>query len=55
MTDNRKKLNEAFRILSAISVSGSSVESMAAAKAILREIYQDMEQDMTEQGETDHE
>lgn len=49
------KLNEAYRILSAMTVSGSNVDSVAAVRAILREIYSDMGKKETEavNGETE--
>lgn len=39
MTDIQKEINEAFKLTSAIPVSGDAVEIMAAARAHLRSAY----------------
>lgn len=40
MSEVQKKINEAFKLLTAIPVSGDQVELMAAAKESLRQAYQ---------------
>lgn len=39
MTDLQEKINEAFKLISTISVSGDAVDIMAAARACLRSAY----------------
>lgn len=39
MTDLQKEINEAFKLVSTISVSGDAVDIMAAARAHLRSAY----------------
>lgn len=42
MNEIMKKLDEAYRLLSTISVSGDSVDVMAFARAKLRAVYNDL-------------
>lgn len=39
MNETQKEIDQAFRLLSAISVAGGAVEAMAAAKEHLRRAY----------------
>jgi hypothetical protein len=48
MNEAQKHLDEAFRLLSTISVKGDDVESMAAAKSKLRVAYSLIEEKETE-------
>lgn len=40
MTDLQKEINQAFKLISAICVSGEAVEVVAAARESLRQAYQ---------------
>lgn len=44
MNETMKKLDEAFQLLSAISVSGDAVDVMAAARNKLRQVYAELKQ-----------
>lgn len=39
MNDIQSKINEAYKMISAISVSGDAVDVMAAARGALKEAY----------------
>lgn len=43
MTNVQKKLDNAFRLLSAIPVHGDNVDIMARVRDLLREAYREME------------
>lgn len=43
MSEYMNKINEAYKIISAMTVSGNNVDSVAAVRAILREVYSSME------------
>lgn len=43
MTENRKKINDAFKLISSLQVSGDNVDLIAAARTLLRSVYHDME------------
>lgn len=52
MTDIQKHIDTAFKMLSAIAVSGDNVERMALAKEQLREAYKLLEDsEVSEQNE----
>ena len=42
MNETMKKLDEAFKLLSTISVSGDAVDVMAAVRVKLRKVYNDL-------------
>lgn len=42
MNETMKKLDEAFKLLSSIPVSGDAVDIMAAARNKLRQVYADL-------------
>lgn len=42
MNETMKKLDEAFQLLSTISVAGDAVDVMAAARSKLRKVYNDL-------------
>lgn len=44
MDEIKKELNNAYRMLSAIPVSGDAVDVMAAVKACIRGIYQKLDE-----------
>ena len=44
MKETMKKLDEAFKLLSAIPVSGDAVDVMAAARNKLRQVYAELNQ-----------
>ena len=51
MTEVKKQLEEAFKLISCIPVSGENVEIMASAKAKLRSAYAELnKQEETENG-----
>lgn len=42
MNETMKKLDEAFQLLSTISVAGDAVDVMAAVRSKLRKVYTDL-------------
>ena len=43
MNETMKKLDEAFQLLSTISVAGDAVDVMAAARNKLRQVYAELQ------------
>lgn len=52
MNEVQKEINNAYKILSAISVSGDAVDAVAACKTALRCAFQKAADKPPEQGET---
>lgn len=48
MTENMKKINDTFKLISSMQVYGDNVDLIAAARTLLRSVYHDMEQQENE-------
>lgn len=53
MTDIAEKLNRAYQFLSAIPVSGDSVDLMAAARQEIKTVYAELKRSEADGGQVD--
>lgn len=53
MTDIAEKLNRAYQFLSAIPVSGDSVDLMAAARREIKTVYAELKRSEADDGQVD--
>ena len=51
MNETMKKLDEAFKLLSTISVAGDAVDVMAVVRSKLRAVYNDLDKLNEQEGE----